>query len=166
MAKTDNITAEQVRELLDYDPETGIFTWKVKLTRWHKIGSIAAHLSGEYLRVKIFDNYIRAHRLAWLYVYGEFPKHDIDHRNGNPRDNSIANLRDVPTFINLENQRKPRSNNKSGSGYLGVGFEKGKWRARIRVHGKEINLGRFNTPQEAHEAYIAAKRILHEGNTL
>ena len=107
-----------------------------------------------------------AHRLAWLFATGEWPKETIDHINGDRGDNRIANLRDVPRRINCENQRKARSVNRVG--LLGVsratGNRPGKpYTAFIGVRGKSVGLGYFPTAELAHEAYLAAKRRLHEG---
>lgn len=106
-----------------------------------------------------------AHRLAWLYVYGEWPQHGLDHINGVRLDNRISNLRDVPQTINLENQRKAKGLTKSG--FLGVERTRGgKWAARIVANGKRYGLGVFATPEAAHSAYVTAKRKLHEGCTI
>lgn len=106
-----------------------------------------------------------AHRLAWLYVYGEWPNGDIDHIDGDRLNNRIANLRDVSRRVNLENQRRPKACNKSG--FLGVKtFRDQRFQARIQVRGVQLHLGTFDTPHEAHAAYVAAKRNLHQGCTL
>jgi hypothetical protein len=111
-----------------------------------------------------------AHRLAWLYEYGEFPEKIIDHIDGNRTNNSIHNLRDVSQALNSQNQKEARIDN--GTGYLGVTFDKrprtAKYRARIGITGcaKRICLGYFETPELAHLAYLDAKRKLHPGNML
>ena len=167
----DEILAARVRELFHYDPATGVFTRKVRLAQRHQAGDrgdflvTGGGLIG-YRRVSFDSNRYLAHRVAWLYVNGCWPSKDIDHINGDRGDNRIANLRDVPNSTNRENMRAPRSDN--ASGYLGVHFHKQakKWRARIQVKSRGINLGLFDTPEQAHEAYLQAKRKLHSGCTL
>jgi hypothetical protein len=88
----------------------------------------------------------------------------LDHINGVRDDNRIANLRCVSASDNLNNQRTPHTNNKSG--YLGVSPFRGKWRAVIQIEGKQVHLGVFDTPEEAHHAYIEAKRTHHQTNQL
>ncbi|HYD58974.1 MAG TPA: HNH endonuclease signature motif containing protein [Noviherbaspirillum sp.] len=117
-----------------------------------------------YILIGLPEGRFRAHRLAWLYVCGEWPKNEVDHINGVRSDNRIANLRDVSRRTNNENRREAQCNNRS-SGLLGVtwsGRHK-KWAASIRVNRKNKHLGLWETKEEAHEAYVCAKRRLHEG---
>lgn len=162
------LTAERVHQALNYDPETGVFTWKESNSNRRKNGAVAGCTFNGRTYVCVDYKICFAHRLAWLYMTGEWPTHQIDHINGDPSDNRIANLRDVSQSVNLENQRKPRSNNTSG--YLGVKpYKRGNkkpWVSQIVVKGKTINLGYFETAIAGHEAYLAAKRKLHIGNTL
>jgi len=157
----EELTAEHLRELLYYNPETGEFTWRVSC-RGTSAGDMAGS-SGSEGRRHIVIGYARykAHRLAWLYVYGEFPKKLIDHINGDPTDNRIANLREATMSENLHNQRMAHSHNKSG--ILGVQWRptKNKFRARIVVAGKEHHLGHFDTAEDAQAAYLEAKAKLH-----
>jgi hypothetical protein len=109
-----------------------------------------------------------AHRLAWLYVTGSWPTHVIDHINGNPADNRFANLRDVTPQVNTHNQRRATKGRKTGS-LLGAQWipAKQKWRAVIKHNSRVTYVGLFGTEQEAHAAYVAAKRVIHkEGCTL
>lgn len=167
----DEIIAARVRELLHYDPATGVFTRKVRLAQRHNVGDRADFLitggnNEGYCRVSFDSKRYLAHRVAWLYVHGSWPKLDIDHINGNKRDNRLANLREVDRSTNLENQRKPRFENTS-SGFLGVTLrKKRRYVARIQVHGKNIYLGVFDSGIEAHAAYLVAKRKLHDGCTI
>ena len=160
------ITQERLKELLNYDPETGWFTWKIRTSNRIKIGDIAGcpDLLG-YTKIRLDGDLYLGHRLAWLYMYNEWPD-IIDHINGVTHMNSINNLRSVCKRVNQENCRKARSGNESG--FLGVSKDKriGKYRARIYLSGKEKWLGYFNTPEEAHEAYLKGKRLLHEGCTI
>jgi HNH endonuclease len=108
----------------------------------------------------------KAHRLAWLITRGSWPIDQLDHINGIRDDNRLANLREASNLLNQQNQRLPRSNNKSG--YLGVSWcsSRESFEARIRSQGKRLFLGYFSVADEAHAAYLQAKRLLHAGNTL
>lgn len=162
-----NISVERLREVLDYDPETGIFVWKVRLSRKCRVGTRAGHFHRQGYRVITIEraNFM-AHRLAWLYVTGAWPSNHIDHIDGNPDNNSWGNLRDVGHEINRQNIRKPYRSNTSG--YLGVNWHAicNKWRAAIRLNGKGYHLGLFDDPAKAHEAYLEAKRKMHIGCTI
>lgn len=158
------LTAERLREVLHYDPETGVFIRKVRLAQRHQVGDRAdfvvrgGGLKG-YYRVSLFSERHLAHRLAWLYVYGEWPRHEIDHMNGDRGDNRICNLRDVTGAVNVQNMRVPRKRNLSG--YLGVYASQGKWVARIQINRKTIHIGCFDDPEKAHHAYLKVKREIH-----
>jgi hypothetical protein len=162
MAKT-NLSAERLRELLDYNAETGIFTWKVQSGR-QPAGSTAGWKQQGRVYLTVDHCRMAAHRAAWLYVYGEMPKDQIDHINGDPLDNRIANLRDVTDQQNKHNLRKPKAGNKSG--YLGVAPNKSRWLAKITVNRQQICLGTYDTPEEAYAAYLEAKRRLHSTCTI
>ena len=147
----------RLKELLSYDKNTGIFRWKVRKAYKIKIGDIAGNLRKDgYKRVMIDEKLYSAHRLAWLYVYGEFPKHEIDHINHNKGDNRISNLRDVTRGENRKNLANQRHNT---SGTTGVAWYKPykKWVARIRVNGKQKHLGYFDNINEAKIARQKAK---------
>lgn len=165
MSKAD-LTPARLRELLHYDAETGVLIWRVDRGQaGAKAGDRAGHVTSDgYLRVTLAGFRHLAHRLVWLYVYGVWPQHRVDHLNGNPQDNRIANLRDVPVKTNNENRRRPHRNNKSG--FLGVSPKADKWVAKIRVGGVLRHLGYFVDPEQAHQVYVEAKRRLHEGCTL
>lgn len=161
------LEAARLRECIHYDPETGAFTRKVRLAHRHQVGDDATHpMSNGYMRVAIDSQRYLAHRIAWLYVHGEWPKNHIDHINGNRADNRLANLRDVSRSINQQNRRKPDSDNQSG--LLGAHYhgQNRNWVARVRVNGRAKHIGSFPTPELAHEAYVEAKRRLHEGCTI
>jgi hypothetical protein len=167
MASRNDLTAGRLRELLDYDPGTGVFRWRANRGRV-RAGGVAGSLSvSGYLKARVDGRSHWAHRLAWLYVHGEWPRGGIDHINGDRSDNRIGNLRDVPQRINAQNRRTARRDNTS-SGLLGVDWHahRQRWRARIRLRGGRLDLGHFDTPEAAHAAYVEAKRRLHEGNTL
>lgn len=164
MANT--LTPPPVRELLHYNPSTGVFKWLAVSVRMRPSGIAGCIKPDGYRQIKINKKTYLAHRLAWLYVYGHWPSADIDHINGDRLDNSIQNLRDVCRLVNTQNLRKPLAQNKLG--ILGVFFDKqsGKFRSFIRVSGKKKYLGGFADPMDAHDAYVRAKRIYHEGCTL
>jgi hypothetical protein len=161
------LSAERLRELLYYDPAAGIFTWRVSRA-WHtKPGDVAATLNDQgYALIKIDQRLYRAHRLAWLYVTGDWPKDEIDHINGVRLDNRIENLRDVRGQVNRQNHRSACSD--SASGVYGVSKDKRRngWYAQISVNNKNRRIGSYPTREEAHAAYLAAKRRLHEGCTI
>lgn len=166
--KVSELTQCRVRELLSYDPETGYLRWRVSRGNPVKAGDMAGSLmKAGHLQMNIDGGRYLVHRVIWLYVYGEWPQHLIDHIDGNPTNNRISNLRDAPRQINQQNQRRARSDNKS-TGLLGAYYNK---RARrhfssIGLNGRAVHLGYFDTAQEAHEAYLTAKRRLHEGCTI
>ena len=158
------LTPESLREYLHYDPDTGHFTWIKFLNPRAPVGRVAnCKLPTGYIQVSIFGEQYLAHRLAWFYTYGVWPTHQVDHINGVRDDNRIVNLRDIPVQRNLENLRKPRGKNP----YLGCSQRvDGKWKAEITANGKYYWLGSFGTPEEAHAAYVEAKRKLHAGCTI
>lgn len=165
MRKPDLLpTAEYVRSVLDYDPITGVFKWKVSRGRAIAGRATGSKNSRGYLVIVIDSVNYKAHRLAWLYQTGEWPSRQIDHIDGNVANNRFANLRDTTTRVNQQNQRKPRSDNSTG--YLGVSRSKGRFVAQISVAGKYHSLGYFDTAEEASTAYLDCKRLFHEGCTL
>lgn len=161
------LSADRVRALLLYDRETGVFTWRVRRGGFANVGSLAGAVGGGgYLHISIDGRLWKSHRLAWLYARGEWPRGEIDHMNGVRTDNRIENLRDVPRELNMQNRRTaPRH---SASKLLGASWHKRdkRWCASIHVNGVRLHLGRFATQEEAHAAYVEAKRVHHEGCTL
>lgn len=162
LIKENALTTERLRELLRYDPETGIFTWKAHTGQGvhTKSGDIAGHLhSRKYIHIQVGNVIYKAHRLAWLYVTGTWPVENIDHINGNRSDNRIDNLREATDAENIQNQR--HATIKNASGIMGVRKGSASWHARITVNKKPIHIGCFSTPELAHQAYLEAKRIYH-----
>lgn len=150
----DEELADLLRQLFDYNPDTGLFTRTVTKNSNAKIGDIAGSVTdGGYITISIGGEVFRAHRLAWLYMYGEFPKNEIDHINHNRADNRICNLRDVTRKENGKN-RALSKNNKSG--VCGVSWYKAgnKWQAGIKIDHRRIHLGHFT---KFHEAVNARK---------
>lgn len=152
------VTAEALRAAYIYDPDTGHFYGRKRRT-----GAPLGHkrLNG-YAFMNLWGRKYRLHRLAWLYVHGEWPKHQIDHINGDKSDNRIANLRDVPPIINSQNKTKPTRN--STTGFLGVSLHKktGLYKAQVHLLGKTYFFGLHERPETAHQAYLLGCRILRD----
>lgn len=154
------LTQTELKKILHYDPETGDFTWLIKVAAGIKIGRVAGGVGTfpggkKYRRISINNKHYRAHRLAYLYMTGEFPTGQNDHGDGDGTNNVWDNLRDVDQFENSKNRRL-QSNNTSE--FTGVGWDKEalKWRARIGVNGKRKLLGRFKEKKDAIAARKAA----------
>lgn len=144
------ITQEQLKEMLHYDPETGIFTWKVDRI-WKCKGKIAGGNNGKGHRaIGLFGKHYLAHRLAWFYVYGEWPR-QIDHKNNIRHDNRIDNLRPAKP---QENSRNSLPHKDGTSKYKGVsrGY-KNKWQVSIMINKKSAYLGLFKYPEQAAAKY-------------
>jgi hypothetical protein len=151
-----DLTAERLREVLDYDPLTGDFRWLVASNSHVHIGKIAGSINGSgYILIGVDGTKYRAHRLAFLYTMGKFPKSEVDHADGDTTNNRWANLREASRSLNAANTRRPRTN---GSGFKGVHWHSRnkKWRAQVKLNGRHICLGDFACPKEAHTAYMAA----------
>jgi hypothetical protein len=162
------LTAERARELLDYRSDTGEFFWRVPRANGQvPVGSRAGGVAPSGYTVVSLDRVQwKLHRVAWLIAYGSLPDGVIDHINGDKTDNRLANLRDVPTQANHQNRRGPNRDNKVG--LLGVSrvSGSGRFNAAIKVNYKQRCLGTFDTPEQAHAAYLEAKRQLHAGCTI
>ena len=160
-AETDKtkqlIDVKNISEYLNYDPEAGVFTWKVK-TKTSNKGDIAGNANWRgYVSIWINGTQYYAHRLAWALQNGAWPINDIDHINENKSDNRILNLRIASRSENMFNRGRNKNNT---SGVKGVSFCKAtnKWRAQITVDRKGVNIGRFDTQEEAANAYISKAR--------
>lgn len=154
------ITAEQVRKLLHYNPETGEFRWLMR-RRGVKSGSVTGYLRKDgYWRIQIYRHRYMANRLAWLYMTGEWPAEEIDHINGVPGDDRWENLREASHSQNMHNSRRPRHNT---SGVKGVSWfaRDAKWKACIQVNKRRIHLGYFTDLGAARAAYAAAAAKYH-----
>ncbi len=153
------LTAECLRSVLHYDQETGIFTWKVSTSRRVKVGDVAGSQNGGgYLQISVQSRLQLAHRLAWLYIHGSWPKDQIDHINRIRTDNRISNLREVSHKQNMQNRSKPSTNT---SGHTGVRWNKqrSKWQAYIMHNRKHLHLGYFSILEEAVAARKAAEKL-------
>lgn len=165
----DTLSHERLIALLDYDSETGVFTWRIRpredfgslraANTWNArfAGREAGSKSGVYQNISIDYETFQAHRLAWFYVHGVWPDH-IDHDDGNKRRNAIGNLQSVSNAINRKNQATRKDNT---SGAQGVYWDKrnGKWMAKIQVSGCTINLGRYHDFAVALAARKDAERL-------
>lgn len=145
------VTADVVRSILNYDPLTGEFTWKVDRPR-RKAGDKAGcpHSRG-YWQIMIGRRPYLCHRLAWLYVQGEWPSSEIDHCDGDKTNNAISNIRLCTRSQNLAN--RPTSIGLKGASFSN---EKRKWRAQITVEGECRHIGYFENEEAAHRAYCVA----------
>lgn len=160
------LTAERLRELLDYDRETGVFTWTAAAHSVRQHGEVAGCAKGARVLIGVCGRQYFAHRLAVLHVTGSWPTAHVDHRSGEPSDNRWTNLRDVSPSVNAQNQR--RAHKGSVSRFLGVYWRKDrkKWQATITVNGQKTHLGLFEREEDAGAAYLEAKRRLHVGCTI
>lgn len=165
--KTKNeLTQARLKELLAYDPGTGMFTRVLQRGVRFKPGEVAGCVGPRgYSRITINGRPLPVHRLVWLYCYGLWPSGEIDHIDGNRLNNRIDNLRDVTKSVNQQNQRAARRDNKS-AGLLGVTRRGNSFQAQIKIDGKRLYLGMHLTAELAHNAYLAAKRELHPGCTI
>lgn len=161
MSTRQPLTAERLGEVLSYEPEIGLFRWRVRTSNRVKVGAVAGRSNGNgYTRICVDGVQHYAHRLAWLAVHGEHPAGEIDHRNGDRADNRIENLRVASHAENGQNQALRATNT---SGRHGVSWSKNhsKWVAYIVKAGKKKPLGLFECIERASEAYMAAKASLH-----
>jgi hypothetical protein len=151
------VTALVVRALLRYDPETGIFTWRVRRGHIPQGATAGTKDKRGMVLIRIFRRHFKAHRLAWLYMMGEWPQCELDHRDRDPGNNRWTNLREATRIENMANlvvrERRHRLP-------PGVYWSLNKFQAQIRHDGVKRYLGTFDTPELAHEAYLAEKRAL------
>jgi hypothetical protein len=155
----NNITQKRLKELLHYDPETGVFKW-IKSGKGRSLHNQPGCLNDKRYRI-IYISYkiYRAHRLAWLYYYGSFPENELDHINRNTSDNRIENLREVSHMCNLRNAGEWKNNT---SGVKGVTWNKidKRWRSQISINSKVIQLGSHAEFAEAACARLAMEQCL------
>lgn len=150
------LTPERLREVLSYDAETGIFTWKKRISIRIVVGRVAGVPDKDgYIQIGIDGGKYKAHRLAWVYVTGGWPDGDIDHRNRVVDDNRFINLRPASRTLNNANMKKPKHNTSGLKGAYWNKKEK-RWQAYIQVDKKHKYLGGYSTKEEAHAAYIVA----------
>lgn len=147
------LTPEKARTLLDYNPATGLLTWRVDRGRSIKAkteaGTTISRGNRQYIAIKVEGRIYAAHRLAFLTMTGAWPKNHVDHIDQNGTNNAWGNLRDIPPKLNQRNRRVPKNNK---SGVTGVYSLKGKWVAKISAHGRVISLGSFESFNAAAQA--------------
>ena len=155
------LTQARLKELLDYDPETGVFVWKVSRSR-KRAGSVAGskHSAG-YINIRIDGPKYLAHRLAWFFTTGKWPREQIDHINCVRADNRFENLRESSPG---ENARNSLLDARNTSGAKGVSWDAthGRWKAQIMVNGARVYLGYFDHVEDAAAAYADASARLHK----
>ena len=161
---TYGLTAESARRLLRYEADTGRFFKRMDIPWRMKPGQRADYMSTRgksagYYYLRVDGRRYAAHRVAWLYVHGQWPSHQIDHIDGDPSNNRIENLRDVPASVNQRCRRKPTCRNRAG--FIGVSRKRGRWMAALTVNKRQIYLGYFDSPEAAHEAYLKGKAAFH-----
>lgn len=157
------LTTERLRHMLNYDPDTGEFTWRVDAGRWGSIKAgtkAGAPMGNGYLCIGLDGKNYSAHRLAWQHYYGEAPPTYIDHINRVKTDNRITNLRPADRYQNAQNTAL-REDNKTG--YRGVVKVREKFMATIKFNERQIRLGTFKTAKEASDFYesVAARLFTH-----
>lgn len=152
------LTQARLKELLHYDPETGVFTWRVKKGRAEAGSAAGTRHNAGYTTLKIDGVKYLRHRCVWLYEYGRWPREEVDHVNGDRGNDTLENLRECSSAENKQNI--PLHGRRPGR-LLGAVLTRGRWRATIRIRGQAVCVGHFDTPEEAHKAYLAAKEKLH-----
>jgi len=154
-------SAETVREYLHYDPDTGVIRWRVSPSRNVRAGTIAGADCEGYRLIRVGGGRFRAHHVAWVYMTGEWPPHQVDHRDMDRSNNRWANLRLATHSQNRANTRKTKNH----SGFKCVYWypRTNRWRAGIGFGGKQKTIGYFKTAEEAHAAYCKeAERVWGE----
>ena len=148
------LTQKELKELLHYNPDTGVFTWRVSPSRTVKVGQVAGHTPKNtgYLQIRLSNKLYQGHRLAWLYMAGEWPRKYIDHINGVRDDNRWVNLREATQRQNAYNRGGMKG---SSSNHKGVSWDKWnkKWVVKARSPTKHLNLGYFDCEHEAALVY-------------
>lgn len=167
---------ELIAPILAYEPESGSFFWRAdrrmgRTGKGHLVATAGDQAGGistdsGYVQIRVVKKKRFGHRLAFLLMTGKWPSGQVDHINGNRADNRWANLRDVPQKVNAQNLRAVRPDSKTGVMGVQLHAQKGKYVARIRVDGKTKCLGYYQTTSAASDAYLTAKRLLHEGCTI
>lgn len=154
------LSFEEAYRVLRYEPDTGRFFWRVHMGRKTRAGKQAGCAGPEGRNViRVHGRIYQAARLAWLITYREWPENDVDHINGDPTDNRLCNLRAATRGQNMANKRMHKNNT---SGVKGVHLHRqtGKWRAVVRINGKNRHLGLFEDKHEAGRVYFAAAQKL------
>jgi len=153
------LTQKELKELLHYNPKTGIFTWKTTRGRFATVGVKAGSKIHRYIRIKIKYISYRAHRLAFLYMKGYIPEYGVDHKDRIRHHNWWNNLRETTQQCNIRNTGNYKTNT---SGVKGVSWDKNskKWYASIMINQKTKNLGYYNNIMEAACHRLAAEQCV------
>lgn len=157
------ITQGYLKTIVSYNKDTGVFTWIISKSGVCGLNSIAGGYCHNYIRIRINGRKYFAHRLAWLYVYGVWPKNQIDHINGIKDDNRIENLRDVTNKENQQNQKIHRGGKIPNIQYI---KRLNKWAAYIQISRKKYYLGLYLSSLEAQESTLCAEWLMVEVNKL
>lgn len=162
--KIADLDLDRLQEVLDYDPESGVLSWRIRLSPRCRLRRSAGYIGVHGYRAIGIDG-IRylAHHLAWFHFYGVPPKQVLDHKNRRKADNRIANLREATSSQNAMNRKRSAANT---TGFKGVArfnkrYNRAKYRSSIRVDGKRLFLGLFHTPEDAYAAYCKRAKELH-----
>jgi len=153
------MTQDELKALLEYDPETGVWIWRQRRNSRADVGSVAGFVrkaDGYRIIGNVFGKNRKSSRLAWFYMTGYWPDYDIDHVNGDKADDRWCNLRAATVTQNIANGRTRKDN---ASGVKGVDLYRGRWRAQIQVEGRKRHLGYFGTIEAASAAYVAAAKL-------
>ncbi len=154
---------DDLKRILHYNPETGIFTWREKTSNYvkYEVGDTANIVASHgYVQISIYGTHYLAHRLVWLYMFGFMPSKQIDHINMIRTDNRLINLRESSSS---QNKCNSGVNSLNTSGIRGVSFEKSrnKWCATVQFEGVVYRLGRFDSKEAAADAYTNAAKKIH-----
>lgn len=157
------LSQEYLKSILDYNPISGLFVWRSRVNDKRFNANFAGKVAGVltkqgYIEIKISDKIYRSHRLAFLFITGEHPIDEIDHRDGNKSNNRFDNLRQANKIQNGQNRRKYKNNT---SGYKGIRKNGTKWAATIKINKIDKFLGNFNCPTAAHFSYCKAAKKYH-----
>ena len=158
--RKENASVERVRELLDYNPDTGVLRWKMSRGQ-ARAGDVAGCITNKgYRYVAIDGKFYRSARLAWLLSYGVWPTREVDHMDRDRSNDALVNLRLASSEQNKWNSSL-RYDNKSGCRGVHHVVSRGVWRAQIVVNYKTINLGEFRDKEHAAAARRIAAACLH-----
>jgi len=160
MQNREALTQEDLKKVLDYDPDTGVFTWKIKTCSKVVAGREAGSLCRGYIDIRFQGTLYKAHRLAYLWMTGNYPPEHIDHINRVRYDNRWGNLR---ACTNSENSRNTPIKKSNTSGYIGVSWNKAmkKWESYLMLHYKKYRVGYFDCPLKASKARDELAKQLH-----
>lgn len=156
-------SAQRLAELFWYDANSGDLIRRVDGGRWGREPAgtvVGSRQSGGYLSITALGRRLLVHRVGFAIAYGQWPQGQIDHIDGNRSNNRLLNLREAEPWENSQNRHAVRSDNKHG--FMGIRPMRNKWQASIRTSGVRKYLGVFDTSEAAQEAYLAAKRELHQ----